>query len=191
MPKKSICTPIAAALLALFSAPLALPVSADVLESGGIYRGTTTLESPQYGVAFTLPEEWIGTLPPGSALFLMRNKGAEVEAYIYAGIEKMTGEQVQEMMRDDLDVGDVTFHPRGDLRVEGATVSGTYSVTGTEKEMSGWVTSVVGEHGWVITFLGQSTPEHAEILRRGMAAVGHSVQFTEPGNPPGSAGDQP
>lgn len=167
-----------AAVLVLLSA---FSARAEVLRAGGFYSGETTLESPTYGVTFTLPKDWIGTLPPESAFFLMKTRRPDIDAYIYAGIEKMTLEQARSFMQDDLDAeGGVLFHPRGEVQVEGSILSGEYSVTGTEKVMKGWVRTVVSEHGWAVSFLAQSTPEHAEILHQALDTICRSVELTEP-----------
>ena len=192
MASTSLSDYVTAGVLALLCAGLALPASAEVLQAGGVYSAGTTLEAPQYGVAFTLPEGWIGALPPGSALVLMKAERKDVEAYIYAGIERMTLEQARSMMQGDLDAeGDVVFHPRGELRAEGSTLSGEYSVTGSENVTEGWVRTLLSEQGWAVSFLAHSSPDHVEILQRALDAICRSVELSEPAEDGASTREAP
>lgn len=49
---------------------ISLAAGAAELEVGRQYAPGTRIEASAEGVAFTVPDEWLGGLPPGSAAFL-------------------------------------------------------------------------------------------------------------------------
>lgn len=139
------------------------------IEPARIYPGGTRLEVAAYGVAFTVPAHWKGTLPAGSEVFVMQ-PDADPEVYIMASGEAATKAEVAEVMASPIDLGDgLTLHPIAEVVERGEALAGRYEVRGAPQRLSAYSEVVSGVRGVTVAFTLIAAPgslaQHEAIVQ--------------------------
>jgi hypothetical protein len=154
-------------------------VAAVEIQEGVRYQGGTALSSAEYGVGFTIPPGWEGTLPSGSQFFVMGHTG--YQAYVFAGADEMTLADAQQTMSQPIDMGDgVVFKPNGKVKVVGSTLTASYTVSGGQQPLVGYVKTHIGKFGRGIAFLAASPINSANDVMNAVNGINASLSFNQP-----------
>lgn len=154
--------------LGAFTAPLAAVAQVTEIEPNVRYDAGTRVGVAAMGASFVIPDGWLGTMPPGSEIFLL---GSEVEAGLIAvlgnqvsGIEEAAASFAEELT---LDPG-VVLVPDGAPRVEGSTVRQTYRASAQGQVLFGQAYGRLGPTGIGVAFVAMgpesSAPRHRALL---------------------------
>lgn len=101
-----------------------------------------------------------------------------------AGIEELTLAGAQQLMADDIDLGDgILLRPAGEVTTEGALLKADYSVSGTPQQLVGQVTTVIGDHGYGVFFIVASAPGDMDTVKAAVRDMSASVALTAPAAP--------
>jgi hypothetical protein len=170
---------LAAVLLTLVSIVPAGARQAVEIEPGTQYQGVTALQAPEYGISFTLPAGWAGMLPPDAEFFVMQHPS--LQAYVLAGLEELTLSQAQQLMGQDIDLGDgIVLQPAGEMTTEGVTIKADYDVTGAPQPLQGQVTAIIGDHGYSLYFIVAAAPADFEAAKAEVERMSASVSLGPP-----------
>ncbi|NNE07069.1 MAG: hypothetical protein HKN20_00775, partial [Gemmatimonadetes bacterium] len=158
---------------------LATSADADVVEPGVRYTGEEELEFPSIGASFMLPAGWIAMLPQGADLLVMQNEATG--AYLFATGDEMTLAEAHGVMAAPIDLGDgVVLTPRGPVSREGNRLQNVYAVSGGEGPLFGFVSTIIGDAGIGVSFVGIAPQNEKDAIMETVGRVGLSLSLVRP-----------
>lgn len=153
--------------LAAVAASLSLTithVASAAIEPGVEYPAGTKVETPGTEVSFTIPEGWHGILPKGGTFFVLGSQAQQ--AYIFVMAKKETLAETRKTLEKSLPLGNgLVLQPTGKIQSDARTFSGNYSVTGSERPLTGYVHTRVGTGDIGVTYVAISAPETASDVQ--------------------------
>ena len=167
-------------LLLVFATALSATAQVIEIEPNVRYDAGTRVGVAAMGASFVIPEGWLGTLPPGSEIFLL---GSEVEAGLIAvlgnqvsGIEEAAASFAEELT---LDAG-VVLVPDGAPRVEGSTVRQTYRASAQGQVLLGQAYGRLGPTGVGVAFVAMGPQGTAPRQRALLDELAASLELQTP-----------
>ncbi len=182
-------------LAMMFAAPLTLalvePAGAQVAEiqPGQMYQAGTRVRASSLGVSFVIPDEWIGTLPQGTEVFLM-GSNTRPSVILVSGDEIGSVQEAIGLLSEPLDIdGTNVLQPVGAPVVEDGELTQTYRVVVDGQELTGEAHAFVGPHGIGLAYVAVGPVAQADYYRRLATDLAASTELTTPvAEPAGDAG---
>lgn len=164
-------------LLAAMISPIA---SAVIVEPGVEYPEGTKVDTPhEQGVSFTIPQGWSGILPEGGTFFVLGSQAQK--AYIFLMVEPLTIAKAEEMMKKGMSLGNgLNLLPVDEIKQQGKTLSGHYTVDGAKAPMAGYIESRIGDSGMGVTMVAISAPKTAKDVQQVVNELVENVSLEKP-----------
>lgn len=150
-------------------------VIAEELEPNRRYTGPATLTVNELGVAFNLPEGWVGAMQ--DSYFVV---GSHTEpGLIILGADRMTGSEAVSFLSSPQDLGDgYVLAPTGAPQQADNTFSVDCVITNGLQTLQGEVRAILGDHGIGVAIIAVA-PE-ALAIKRTAASIEQSITFSRP-----------
>ena len=159
------------------------PFPGAEVQAGRTYAGGEWVQHSQSGVAFRIPEGWIGQLPPEAAEFLMASN-TQPGIGVLVCLPEVTKQEVVNFFREPKDLGDgVVLHLDGQVLEAAGRVSARYA-QGQFKGVAAGRLSPFG-NGLGVLFAGPA--DHLATYERLAEELAQSVRFAAPASAPAVA----
>lgn len=170
---------------------LASPAGGQVneIQPGQVYQAGTRVGAASLGVSFVIPDEWMGTIPQGTEVFVMQSN-TQPGMILVMGDEIGSMREAIGLLSEPLDIdGTNLLQPVGAPVVEDGELTQTYRVVVGGQELTGEAHAFVSPHGIGIAYVAVGPVAQADSYRRLATELAGSTELTTPiAEPAGSRG---
>ena len=177
--------------LVLLVLALAGPAAGQVteIEPGQVYQAGTRVGVASFGVSFVIPQDWMGSNPQGTEVFMMRSNTR-------AGLILVVGDQVDSvddavgLLNEPLDIDGTNFlRPVDEPVVLDGEITQTYSATIQGQELTGEAHAFVTGEGIGLAYVAIGPVDQSDYYRALATELAESTELTTPvAEPTGAAG---
>lgn len=147
------------------------------IQTGQQYNGGTRVNSPDLGLSFVVPDEWLGGLPQGAEAFVM---GSNTRAGIIVVLSQRSSsiDEVVDALSQPLPLDQgVILQPVGQPEVDGPWVRTRVTTSDGSNNFEGYAIALVREKGLGIFIVGVG-PEGADYYQQVAASLASSTRVT-------------
>lgn len=157
------------------------------VQQGQRYDGGTRVESSELGIAFTIPQGWIGAWPAGSEMFILESQDPPGNIFVY--IDQGDMATLKDLVAAPIPLdGDTLMQPVGSPKVDNNVVSADYTVSFRGQPYQGHIAGRVVRGNTAVAFIALADSTNSGSVNKIADRLAQSLAVSEPSAPQGTAG---
>lgn len=152
------------------------PLSTMDLQPGVHYRSGTRIRAADYGISFTIPQDWFGAMPPGSRTLSLES-ATRAGLGLVSLLRGVTPEEMEEHLNEPQVIEEgYTLHPVGSAKRSDQRITATYH-SGEDDAVA---LVLFGPDGTGIVFMVTGPKPEKSFYEQVLDQLATSVQFFPP-----------